>query len=227
MAKEAGPRTREISIEEEDAIRALPTFREGYGPCFSFAIISGLRLDNFVNLKWSQIDLANREIKVIQKGGREHRVPIDDELMKILLKEKGKDDEFVFTYVTQNTYFNKMAKRQCIRNERRRIAREGFTSWFDHIRKRLRLDIRIHDLRRTAGARLLRATGNLKAVQQLLGHANIATTAKHYSHIPLPDLIALQDRTHADIKRRRAEMAFLFQEHAAFPRVTPESLIDR
>jgi hypothetical protein len=70
--KEAGPRKREITIDEERRIEALPEFREGYGTCFSFGIISGLRLQNLTNLKWSQVDFANREVRVIQKGGREH-----------------------------------------------------------------------------------------------------------------------------------------------------------
>jgi hypothetical protein len=40
---------------------------------------------------------------------------------------------------------------------------------------------RMHDARHTAGQRVLEATGNLKAAQMLLGHADIGTTAKHYT----------------------------------------------
>jgi integrase len=207
--REAGPRIREISIDEENKIKATPEFREGYGSCFSFAIISGLRLENFTDLRWSQVDFANREIKVIQKGGRPHIITIDGEMMRILMAERGKDPVHVFTYVTQRTHFNQKAGRQCIRDERRPVTRSGFVSWFNRLRKKLRLDIRIHDLRRTAGARLLRATGNLKAVQQLLGHADISTTAKHYSYIPPIDQISLQDRAHEDTRRRRFELSSL------------------
>jgi integrase len=207
--KEAGPRKREITIDEERRIEALPEFREGYGTCFSFGIISGLRLQNLTNLKWSQVDFANREVRVIQKGGREHILSMDKEMMRILLAERDKDPIHVFTYITQRTYFNKKANRKCTRNERCAVTTAGFKSWFTRVARKLKLDIRIHDLRRTAGARLLRATGNIKALQQLLGHSNIKTTADHYSHIPPLDQVSLQDRAHEDTKRRRTELSLL------------------
>jgi integrase len=207
--KEAGPRKREVSIDEEKRIRALPEFREGYGACFSFGIISGLRLQNLTELKWSQVDLANREVRVVQKGGREHTLCIDREMMRILLAERGKDPTHVFTYLTQRTYFNTKANRQCTRNERCAVTRAGFKTWFKRVARKLEIDIRVHDLRRTAGARLLRATGNIKAVQQLLGHSNIKTTADHYSHIPPLDQLSLQDRAHDDTERRRTELSLL------------------
>jgi len=48
-------------------------------------------------------------------------------------------------------------------------------------------DFRLHDTRHTAATRLLRASGNLKLVQQLLGHEDISTTAK-YADANLADL---------------------------------------
>jgi site-specific recombinase XerC len=49
------------------------------------------------------------------------------------------------------------------------------------------LDYRFHDNRHTAATGILRATGNLKVVQKLLRHSNIATTAK-YAHALIDDV---------------------------------------
>ena len=49
------------------------------------------------------------------------------------------------------------------------------------------LDYRFHDNRHTAATGILRATGNLKAVQKLLRHSDIATTAK-YAHAMIDDV---------------------------------------
>jgi site-specific recombinase XerD len=49
------------------------------------------------------------------------------------------------------------------------------------------LDYRFHDNRHTAATGILRATGNLKAVQKLLRHSDVSTTAK-YAHAMIDDV---------------------------------------
>lgn len=53
-----------------------------------------------------------------------------------------------------------------------------------------RRGVTIHDLRRTAGARKYRATGDIALVSNFLGHANSLITERHYVHIRLDDLQA-------------------------------------
>ena len=50
-------------------------------------------------------------------------------------------------------------------------------------------DFRFHDLRHTAATRTLRASGNMKAVQKMLGHSDITTTAR-YAHVMVDDVRA-------------------------------------
>jgi integrase len=57
------------------------------------------------------------------------------------------------------------------------------------------VDARIHDMRRTTGMRVLRATGNLKAVQKILGHTDIAITARFYTDATLEDQRAAMEAT--------------------------------
>lgn len=207
--KENGPRTREIKIDEEEKIQAHPAYREGYGDCFDFGIMSALRRSNLVNLTWEQVDLVNRLIKVTQKGRRVHTVEIDSDMMEILIRQLDKNSKYVFTFVAQRTYYNPRANRTFKKGERYPLTVAGFTSWLKRIAKDLDLDICVHDLRRTGGTRMLRETGNLKAVQMLLGHANIKLTSEHYAHVKLGDMTPLQERTHAGTRRRRRELAVI------------------
>lgn len=67
------------------------------------------------------------------------------------------------------------------------------------------IDYRFHDNRHTAVTRLLRATGNLRLVQRLLGHSNIETTTK-YAHVTDGDLAAGMLATAARNPRRGVEI---------------------
>src|SRR6266566_4693851 len=56
-------------------------------------------------------------------------------------------------------------------------------------------DARIHDLRHTTGMRTLRKTGNLRVVQKILGHTDIAITAKFYTDATVEDMRAAMEAT--------------------------------
>ena len=71
-------------------------------------------------------------------------------------------------------------------------------------------DFRFHDLRHTAATRALRESGNLKVVQQLLGHADIATTAR-YAHAMTDDvrdvmeaMEAMESRNNTEVESRKS-----------------------
>ena len=69
-----------------------------------------------------------------------------------------------------------------------RPIKEIKKSWAAFLKEADISNFTIHDLRRTAGSLLLKHTGNLKAVQQYLGHKDIATTARVYAHVLNDDL---------------------------------------
>ncbi|TXM68967.1 phage integrase family protein [Methylobacterium sp. WL69] len=209
--REAGPRKKEMRLEEEAAFVSHPSFREGYGAAFRFALLSGLRRDNFTNLTWSQVDLGNREIQVLQKGSKTHVVQIDDEMLDILMKERGHHTIFVWTYIAERSRTNPKTKCVEVRGERYPMTTAGFTSWYRRHSKRIGLTTTIHDLRRSAGGRLLRATGNLKAVSQRLGHSDIAVTARHYAHIHDNEMLAILNQANASVNTKRAAMTALLQ----------------
>ncbi|EKS38742.1 tyrosine-type recombinase/integrase [Afipia clevelandensis] len=68
------------------------------------------------------------------------------------------------------------------------MTREGLkTEWRRAKLDAVLLDYRFHDNRHTAATGILRATGNLKAVQKLLRHSDVSTTSK-YAHALIDDV---------------------------------------
>lgn len=200
--KEAGPRTREISLTEDDAIE--PHLKDGYGDAYQLGVLTGFRLDNLVSLTWPQISFEDRTITVQQKGDRPHVIRIDSGMMAILRAQVGNDPVHVFMYKARATTRNPKTGREYVRGKSYPLTVWGFASFFRRLKGKAEItDIRPHDMRRTAGGRMLRGTNNLKATQQLLGHSSIATTARHYAHLVGDDMLALQEQALAATASRR------------------------
>jgi integrase len=186
MLPEPKERIREMSRAEEKTLFA--NLRDDYQPVVRFAMQSGCRLceivpgAEFPGLRWKDIDWAGRKITVLGKGRIVGTIPISPGLRNLLFPLQGHHDEFVFTYVAQKTRDGR------VRGKRYPMTREGLkTEWRRAKLDAKLLDYRFHDNRHTAATGILRATGNLKAVQKLLRHSDIATTAK-YAHALLDDV---------------------------------------
>jgi integrase len=114
------------------------------------------------------------------KGGRIHGVPISDRVGEILDELAGDHDEFVFTYEAQFA----LPKRNIAKGQR---VPYSYTVLSQRHRRACRKagieDYRFHDNRHTAASRILRAcNGNMRVVQQLLGHRHLVSCHR-YSHL--------------------------------------------
>ena len=126
-------------------------------------------------------------------------------MIAILTPLRGHHPEAVFTFQAPKTAINPKTKRHYIRGARYPITRAGFkTAWRRYGGAAAGLeDFRLHDARHTAATRLLRNSGNLKLVQKLLRHEDIATTSK-YAHADHADLrAAMESETKSRQKSRR------------------------
>jgi integrase len=185
-------RVREANPGEEAALDAA--MRGDYAPALRFAFLNGCRRGEVVGLTWQKVDFFSREFTVTGKRGRSRTLPMTDETHDLLWSLKDHHPASVFTYVV------KRPRPGQVRGSRAPITDAGFRTEWRRARARAGVaDFRFHDTRHTAATRLMRATGNLKMAQQLLGHTEIATTAR-YAHVQKDDLRAGMEATHARAK---------------------------
>ncbi|MGN8094760.1 tyrosine-type recombinase/integrase [Methylobacterium sp. 22177] len=176
-------RTRELSIREELAL--LPECRD-YRDLVEFILRSGLRRESAL-IRKSEVFLEEGRIKVWVKAKRNKKlleIPITPAIDRIIRANIDNPTDFVFTY-------RKRTKNGVVAMP---ITSSGFFGAFKAAAARAGIaDLVVHDLRRTAGARMYRATGNIAAVSKFLGHASVVITMKHYVHI-LPDDVSIAMR---------------------------------
>lgn len=192
LLAEPRERVRELRDHEEEKLDGA--MRADYLPAIKFAVVSGLRKRELVNLRWTDIDWTAGIVTVLGKGDKVRLVPLTTEMRAMLAPLRGQHDDYVFTYVALATR-RKAGTPWRLRGRRYPITYSGLsTAWRRHGGEKAGVpDFRIHDLRHTTGTRLLRASGNLKLVQQLLGHEQIATTTR-YAHADDHDLREAMER---------------------------------
>lgn len=203
LLAEPKERVRELRYDEEERLEAVE--REDYRPPRLFAQITGLRRREVANLRWDQVDFGTETIRVVGKGDRPHVIPLTAELSSLLLPLRGNHPSAVFTYVAQRSRTEPRSGKSLVRGTRYPITEQGLSSIMRRTIDRAGITgLRpMHDFRHTAATRTLRATGNFRLVQNLLGHASPATTAK-YAHATLDDLREGMVLAAADSMARRA-----------------------
>lgn len=189
-------RIRELTAEEEQ--RYARHEDVNYRPPRLLMQVTALRVTNACKLTWQQVDLVHGVITVLQKGNRVHRIPITPRIRAILDPLRGHHPTFVFTYRAAKTGKVPGVDRWTVAGQRYPIAVGSMQSSVKRtVKKAGIIDFRVHDFRHTAATRLLRRTGNLKAVQALLGHKSIQTTMR-YAHFLQDDLRAAMMRAEDD-----------------------------
>ncbi len=131
-------------------------------PIILTAICTGLRRGRILSLKWEQIDWDNNQIIYMGKDGNPHAVPMVPQL-KHALAHIPQHSEYVFTYHGHRINDIK-------------------TAWHKAFIKAQIPYRNFHTLRHTTATWLLRKTGNIRVVQNVLGHQSISTTTK-YAHL--------------------------------------------
>ena len=171
---------RPLTLEQENGLirELVPHAREPVG----FLLTIAQRLNNCLTIDWKQIDLQGRTMlfKVKSKrfkNGRNVRVPINEDILLMLVRLGPKKSGPVFTYDPE-----RCSCVSCKRFSGQQIGdiRKAFKAALR--RAGISRDFRIHDLRHTAGSRILALTGDLKAAQDYLGHANIKSTMRYEKH---------------------------------------------
>lgn len=153
---------------------------------------AGLRLSELVNLDVRDISLSKGDIRVIGKGDKERIVPFSGlarEWVGQWLKVRGQlaaGDE-------PGLFVSKLGQRISTRNVQKRMAEWGQ-------KQAVSSHINPHKLRHSFATHMLESSGDLRAVQELLGHANLTTT-QIYTHLDFQHLAQVYDEAHPRAKR--------------------------
>lgn len=192
--KEPTERVRELNAAEERKLfEALP---EGLKPIVEFAILSGQRKSAVVGLRWEKIDWFNGLATIVNKGGSEHTFPLSPEAIELLLEQPEVDEcPFVFTYVCERPAPKRKDRPARTKGERYAFSKQGWDRKWRKAKKDAGVsDFRFHDLRHTTATRIMRNSGNIKAVSSLLGHTDIRTSSR-YAHVQKEDLRKIMAET--------------------------------
>ena len=153
---------------------------------------TGMRLSELQGLSRSDIDLVSQQVKVRGKGRKERIVPIGDAATLALRNYEAKRDELIRSIGAR-------ADRMAVflaRTGRRigvRAVQKAVTIFLREIDEEAGLTV--HSLRHTFATHLLDAGADLRAVQELLGHASISTT-QIYTHTSVERLKKVYQKSH-------------------------------
>ncbi len=156
---------------------------------------SGLRLAELLGLDLVDLDLRDRTVRVLGKGRKVRIVPVGRHAVAALERWLGEraalaDREVTAVFVGVN------GRRLGPRIVQRRIARWARLQGLpEHVHP--------HLFRHSFASHLLESSGDLRAVQELLGHANIGTT-QIYTHLDFQHLAKTYDAAHPRARRRRS-----------------------
>lgn len=154
---------------------------------------SGLRLSELLSLNTDSIDFTQALVRVTGKGSKTREVPVGrfatDAIKKYLrLRSSIAHEGDPALFVSQR------GTRLAARAVQARIARHGITQGMSQ-------HVHPHMLRHSFASHLLESSGDLRAVQELLGHANLATT-QIYTHLDFQHLAKIYDQTHPRARKK-------------------------
>jgi len=160
---------------------------------FELFYSSGLRLSELVNLPLSQLDLAAGMVRVTGKGGKTREVPVGRfalEAVRNWLPEREKlarPEEYTLFVGRNGTRLTPRAVQYRVKQW---ALKQGISA-----------DVHPHVLRHSFASHVLQSSGDLRAVQEMLGHANISTT-QVYTHLDFQHLAKVYDAAHPRAKKK-------------------------
>ncbi|CCP01299.1 Tyrosine recombinase xerC [Erwinia amylovora Ea644] len=179
-------RLLEIDLNDPLAVRDRAMLEAMYG--------AGLRLSELVGIDLGHLDLASGEVWVIGKGSKERRLPMGRTAVHWV--ENWLAMRELFEPQDNALFLSNQGKRISTRNVQKRFAEWG-------VKQGVSSHIHPHKLRHSFATHMLESSGDLRAVQELLGHANLTTT-QIYTHLDFQHLASVYDAAHPRAKRGKS-----------------------
>ena len=162
---------------------------------FYIALNTGMRKGEILGLKWEDIDFKAKRISVnrqvyrtdegltlkrVKTKAGERVIPINDVMIQKLQKQKEQQETIAEMLNKEYNKYNLVN----INSAGNPISPRNAYRLFKRLTKEIDVEqIRFHDLRHTFSTLFLQNGGNIKTLQQILGHASISTTMDTYSHV--------------------------------------------
>ena len=190
---------RAMTLSDTETLLETPdagTFPQRDRALFELLYATGLRVSEAAGLDLEDVDSSSRLLRVLGKGGKERLVPFGEPASDALLdylparalarrrcgqtKDHSSSGEPLFV----NARGGRLSPRSMARLLKRRLRASGLST-----------DISPHALRHTFATHLLEQGADLRAIQELLGHASLSTTQK-YTHLDAARLREVYRRAH-------------------------------
>ena len=156
---------------------------------------SGLRLAELVSTNMNDVDFSDRLLTVIGKGKKMRNIPIGKYAIKAI-KNWLKIRQYIVNENEVALFISQRGKRISPRSVQERLKK-----WA--IKQGLPSHVHPHMLRHSFASHMLESSGDLRAIQELLGHADISTT-QVYTHLDFQHLSQVYDRSHPRAYRKKS-----------------------
>jgi len=160
---------------------------------FELLYSSGLRLAELVGLDIVDLDFPDRTVRVTGKGAKTRVVPVGRHALDAIARWLKRRPALAVAAETA----------MFVSRRGRRLAPRTVQTRLNHWARRQGSPSRVHPhvLRHSFATHLLESSGNLRAVQELLGHSSLSTT-QVYTHLNFQHLADVYDQSHPRARRR-------------------------
>ena len=157
---------------------------------------SGLRLAELVSINLNDIDLEDASLEVLGKGAKRRRVPVGAQALMAV--KRWREVRGLLAAAEEPALFVSQRGRRI----HPRTVEQRLTRWATE--RGAGRHLHPHLLRHSFASHLLESSSDLRAVQELLGHANIATT-QIYTHLDFQHLAQVYDQAHPRARRKDSD----------------------
>lgn len=177
-----------VSIEGDDVL----TIRDR--AILELFYSSGLRLSELTGLDITDIDIHAGEARVTGKGSKTRIVPVGQAARSAIQRWLASRPQLA-NLNELAMFVSRRGTRLGVRSVEKRLKH-----WA--VRQGLDRNVHPHMLRHSFASHILESSGDLRAIQELLGHKNISTT-QIYTHLDFQHLAKVYDKAHPRAKRKR------------------------
>ncbi len=160
---------------------------------FEMFYSSGLRLAELVGLDLLDVDMDSQQVRVTGKGNKQRQLPVGRKAIAALQA----------WLAIRNNFIKQETNAIFLTQHGARITQRSVQARLKYWAKRLGMETHVHPhmLRHSFASHMLESSGDLRAVQELLGHSDISTT-QIYTHLDFQHLAKVYDLAHPRSRKK-------------------------